>query len=113
MAGRGQSEMTHSIQNERKRDAHEAMVRDIVDVAREVRVHLRDEQVIFGTVTPTERAEGGSFRIRPWGTKESIQIQFAAVALASAVKQMGWLQHRAIAAAQQAGIFTTSRRAVK
>jgi len=105
--------MTDPIQNDRKRDAHESMIRNVVDFAREVRVHLHDAQVIFGSITPAVRAEADSFRLRPWGMQQSIQIQFADVSLATPVKQMGWEQHRAIASAQQAGVFTTARRITK
>jgi hypothetical protein len=93
-----------------KRDAHESTIRSVVDVAREVRVHLRDMQVIFGSVAADARSEGGSFRLQPWGMKASIEIQFADVALAAPVKQMTWTQHRTIASAQQAGIFAAARR---
>jgi len=105
--------MTDTLQNERKREAHESMIRNVVDFAREVRVHLHDTQVIFGSITTVDRALVDSFRMRPWGMKQSIEIQFADVSLAAPVKQMGWEQHRAIATAQQAGIFTTKRKPTK
>jgi len=105
--------MTEPIQNDRKRDAHESMIRNVVDFAREVRVHLHDAQVIFGSITAAARAEADFFRLRPWGMKQSIEIQFADVSLATPVKQMGWEQHRAIASARQAGVFTTARRITK
>jgi hypothetical protein len=105
--------MNDLVQNARKRDAHESTIRNVVDFAREVRVHLQDAQVIFGSVTPAERGQGATFRIRPWGMKQSMEIQFADVTLAAPVKQMGWEQHRAIASAQQAGNFTTNRKIVK
>jgi hypothetical protein len=98
--------MTNPIPILRKRDTREAMVRSVVDFAREVRVHLRDEQVIFGSIAQAaERCDDGSFRIRPWGMKQSIEVRFADVTLATPVKQMGWEQHRAIARAQEAGVF--------
>ena len=106
--------MTNPIQSLRKSDTHQSMVRSVVDFAREVRIHLQDEQVIFGTIPQAaERCDDGSFRVRPWGMQQSIEIRFADVTLATPVKQMGWEQHRAIATAQQAGVFTTVRRKVK
>ena len=90
-------------------------IRNVIDFAHEVRVHLHDAQVIFGSVTRAGKdaakssagdGEKGSFRIKPWGLASSMAIQFDDVSLAAPVKQMGWQRHRAIAAAQQAGIFT-------
>jgi hypothetical protein len=102
------------LQNDaRKRDTHESLIRSTVDFAREVRIHLRDAQVIFGTVRGRANPDAGSFRIRPWGFTESIDIRFDDVALASTVKEMGWQRHCAIAAAQQAGIFTSARKSSK
>lgn len=102
--------MMTDLQNARKRDGHESMIRSVVDFAREVRIHLRDMQVIFGSVEePTDRGTG-SFRIRPWGHTETMNIQFDDVVLASTVKQMGWERHRAIAMAQQSGVFTNVRK---
>ncbi|HMI85491.1 MAG TPA: hypothetical protein VK550_15450 [Polyangiaceae bacterium] len=94
--------------NVRKRDGHESTIRGVVDFAREVRIHLRNMQVIFGSVAETAGRETGSFRIRPWGLTQSMDIQFDDVVLASTVKQMGWERHRAIAVAQQSGIFTNA-----
>jgi hypothetical protein len=105
--------MTDLLQGARKRDGHESMIRSVVDFAREVRIHLRDMQVIFGSVGEPADREPGSFRIRPWGHKQSMDIQFDDVVLASTVKQMGWDRHRAIAVAQQAGIFTNARKIEK
>jgi hypothetical protein len=101
--------MTRSPQSARKREGHEKSIRGVVDFAHEVRIHLQDAQVIFGSVTPAIKGETGSFRIRPWGLSTSMAIQFDDVALAAPVKQMGWERHRAIAAAQHAGIFTGTK----
>jgi hypothetical protein len=98
----------------RKRDTHEADVRSVVDFAREVRLHLRHEKVLFGSIAEgASRSDDGSFHIRPWGVKQSIAIRFDDVTLAAPVKQMGWEQHRAIARAQEAGVFAAVRRPVK
>ncbi|HEX9294326.1 MAG TPA: hypothetical protein VF881_00770 [Polyangiaceae bacterium] len=97
----------------RKRVGHEQAIRSVVDFAREVRIHLNDAQVIFGSVICGRDGETRSFRIRPWGLADAMAIQFDDVSLASPVKQMGWDRHRAIAAAQQAGVFATARRATK
>jgi hypothetical protein len=105
--------MTPLALNEKKCAAHEASIRSVVDIAREVRIHLRDTQVIFGSITTAARDKSGSFRIRPWGLKSSLDILFTDVTVASPVKQMGWIQHRAIAEAQQAGIFTNPRKVDK
>jgi len=105
--------MTDLLHNARKRDGHESMIRGIVDFAREVRIHLRDMQVIFGSVAERAGRETGSFRIRPWGMTESMDIPFADVVLASTVKQMGWERHRAISVAQQSGVFTMARKTNK
>jgi hypothetical protein len=104
--------MTSPIQQPHKRDTHEATVRSVVDYAREVRVHLKNERVIFGSIKQAERCDG-SFFILPWGMKQSLQVRFADVTLATPVKQMGWEQHRAIATAQQAGVFATVRRTAR
>jgi hypothetical protein len=103
------SSMHRSSDEARKRNGHEMTIRSVVDVAHEVRLHLHDEKVIFGSVTPKPGGEPGSFFIRPWGLSSSMAIQFGDVSLATPVKQMGWVRHRSIAAAQQAGIFTASK----
>jgi hypothetical protein len=102
--------MTPDLQNAKRRDLHETTIRSVVDFAREVRIHLRDMQVIFGSVTETAARGTGSFRLRPWGVPRSIDIPFDDVVLASTVKQMGWERHRAIAVAQQSGVFTSIRK---
>ena len=94
-----------------KRDPHEVVVRSVVDSAREVRIHLNDARVVFGSIKQAAEPCVGSFRILPWGVKQPIEVRFADVTLATPVKQMGWEQHRAIATAQQAGVFATVRRA--
>jgi hypothetical protein len=88
---------------------HEASIRSVVDIAREVRIHLRDAQVIFGSIAPAARDMSGSFRIKPWGVNVPVEIRFTDVTVASPVKQMAWANHRAIAVAQQAGIFVNPR----
>jgi hypothetical protein len=105
--------MTDSLQGAKKRDGHELAIRNVVDFAHEVRIHLHDAQVIFGSVTAAADSQSASFRIRPWGVAESMNIQFDEVSLASPVKQMGWDRYRAIAVAQQAGIFSNARRVAK
>src|SRR5882724_8369614 len=103
--------MANSLQQEaRKRVGHESTIRNVVDFAHEVRIHLHDEQVIFGSVAGIVNNETGSFRIRPWGLTESKAIRFDDVTIAAPVKHMGWERHRAIAAAQQAGIFASARK---
>jgi hypothetical protein len=97
----------------RKRDGHEATIREVVDFANEVRVHLRDERVIFGSVRRSPLDEIESFRIQPWGLSESTKLRFEHVSLAAPVKQMRWDRHRAIAAAQRAGIFAGTPRGSK
>lgn len=96
-----------------KRDPHEAMVRSVVDFAREIRVHLRNESIIFGSVKQAAERCDPTFRILPWGVKQPIEVRFADVTLATPVKQMGWKQHCAIATAQKAGVFATVRRTAK
>jgi len=102
-------------QTAKKRDGHETTVRNVVEFAREVRIHLRDAQVIFGSVTATASAHNDdrSFWIRPWGLTESKAIRFDDISIASPVKQMGWKRHREIAAAQHAGVFVLSRKISK
>jgi hypothetical protein len=98
----------------KRRDGHEMTIRNVVEFAREVRIHLRDAQVIFGSVTATASADNdGSFWIRPWGLTESQAIRFADISVATPVKQMGWKRHREIAAAQHAGVFVLSRKMPK
>ena len=103
--------MTDSLQSARKRDGHERTIRSVVDFAHEVRLLLHDEQVIFGSVSSVPKGDGGSFLIRPWGVSSAMAIQFDDVSVATSVKQMGWDRHRAIAAAQQAGVFAYTRKA--
>jgi hypothetical protein len=105
--------MMAELEVARKRDGHETTIRSVVDFAREVRIHLRDMQVIFGSVTENTDRGAGSFRIRPWGLTQSMDIPFDDVVLAATVKQMGWERHRAIAVAQQSGIFTNVRKMEK
>jgi len=103
--------MTDSFQSPRKRDGHERTIRSVVDFAHEVRLLLHDDQVIFGSVTSVVKGIGGSFLIRPWGVASAMTIQFDDVSVATSVKQMGWDRHRAIAAAQQSGVFAYARKA--
>ena len=105
--------MVHLPHEAKKRDGHESTIRTVVDFAREVRILLHDARVIFGSVTATSKQETGSFRIRPWGMTESTTIKFEDVSIAAPVKQMGWDRHRAIAAAQRAGVFANSRRVAR
>jgi hypothetical protein len=91
-------------------EAHEATIRNIVDFAREVRIHLRDDHVIFGSVKDRTDRGPGWFRILPWGHTAPMSIRFDDVALASTVKQMGWDRHREIATAQRAGNYASIRR---
>jgi hypothetical protein len=102
--------MTYSHSSTTQRDAHESSIRGVVDFAREVRIHLRDDHVIFGSVIERTARGTGCFRIRPWGHTAPMDIRFDDVALASTVKQMGWDRHREIAVAQQAGVFASIRR---
>ena len=87
------------------------MIRSVVDFAHEVRLLLHGEQVIFGSVTSLPKGDKGSFLIRPWGVASTMVVQFDDVSVATSVKQMGWDRHRAIAAAQQAGVFAYARKA--
>ena len=102
--------ITDPLQIARKREGHERTIRSVVDFAREVRLLLHDEQVIFGSVTSEPKGDKGSFLIRPWGVASSMVVQFDDVSVATSVKQMGWDRHRAIAAAQQAGVFAYARK---
>jgi hypothetical protein len=99
----------------KRRDGHEMTIRNVVEFAREVRIHLRDAQVIFGSVTAAASThdDDRSFWIRPWGLTESQAIRFDEISVAAPVKQMGWKRHREIAAAQHAGVFVLSRRMPK
>jgi hypothetical protein len=104
--------MDPSSQVTRQRtDGHEAAIRSVVDFAHEIRIHLHDDRVIFGSVASSTNDEIGSFRIRPWGVAEPKTIPFGEVAVAAPVKQMGWERYRRIAEAQKAGIFAAVRRA--
>jgi hypothetical protein len=91
-------------------DAHEWTIRGVVDFAREVRIHLCDDHVIFGSIQERSTRGSGWFRILPWGHTAPMAIRFDDVALASTVKEMGWERHRQIALAQQAGNFASIRR---
>jgi hypothetical protein len=102
-------------QIDKKRDGHEMTIRNVVEFAREVRIHLRDARVIFGTVAAATGANdgSGSCLIRPWGLTEPKVFRFDEISLASPVKQMGWKRQREIAAAQHAGVFAGAPRVTK
>jgi len=104
--------MTFLGPDTRKRDAHESLIRSVVDFAREVRIHLRDAQVVFGSISQAT-SQIGFFRIQPWGFKQAVNIRFADVSVAAPVKHMGWTRHRAIATAQHAGLFASAREVEK
>jgi hypothetical protein len=101
----GGGKMTGLLQSPQKDHRHEMAIRNVVDFAHEVRIHLNDSQIIFGSVMPFAAAEIGTFRIRPWGLPSPMAIRFDDVCRAVPVKQMAWLRHRSIAAAQLAGNF--------
>lgn len=97
--------MDDYARNATRRQKHEAMIRGVVDCAREVRLSLYDSRVIFGTLYGASPGAGRSFRIRPWGVSEGTMLRFEDVSVAAPVKQMGWQRHCAIAAAQRVGVF--------
>jgi hypothetical protein len=99
------SSMTWSGRDTQKRGLHERIIRSVVDFANEVRLSMRNTEVIFGTVVSVPKGEAGSFHVRPWGLVASKAFHFDDVAVAVPVKRMGWARHRAITAAQRAGIF--------
>lgn len=80
-------------------------VRNVLALAREVRVYLRDSHVIVGSTVPPKSGPSEVFHIRPWGLRSTMTLRFADVLRAAPVRRMVWAEQRTIAAAQLAGVF--------
>lgn len=81
---------------------HEAVIRNVLVSAREVRIRLRGAGIVFASVVGTEGDDRESFVVRPWGVPATRRYLFEDVAGATPVRRMGWLQQRAICASQAA-----------
>ena len=80
--------------------------RGVLDLAREVRIHLHDARVIFGTIISVANRDARHFSIRPWGLRLPMIINYDAVSHAVPVKLMVWKKQRDISAAQRTGDFS-------
>ena len=86
--------MTWPVREAHKRRLHESVIRSVVDFANEVRISMRNSDVIFGTMVAAPMSDAGSFHLRPWGVVSAKAIHFDDVAVAAPVKNMGWAKHR-------------------
>jgi hypothetical protein len=84
----------------------EMAARGVLDLAREVRIHLHDARVIFGTIVSVVNRDARHFLIRPWGLRVPMTIGYDAVSHAVPVKLMVWKKQRDISAAQRTGDFS-------
>jgi hypothetical protein len=80
--------------------------RGVLDLAREVRIHLHDARIIFGTIVSVANRDARHFLIRPWGLRLPMTITYDAVTHAVPVKLMVWKKQRDISAAQRTGDFS-------
>ncbi len=84
----------------------EMAARGVLDLAREVRIHLHDARILFGTIVSVANRDARHFLIRPWGLRVPMAIDYEAVSHAVPVKLMVWKKQRDISAAQRAGDFS-------
>src|SRR5258707_15063269 len=84
----------------------EMAARGVLDLAREVRIHLHDARIIFGTIVSVANRDARHFLIRPWGLRLPMTITYDAVSHAVPVKLMVWKKQRDISAAQRTGDFS-------
>ena len=84
----------------------EMAARGVIDLAREVRVHLHDTRIIFGTIVSVPNRDVRHFSIRPWGLRVPMTITYDAVSHAVPVKLMVWRKQQDISAAQRTGDFS-------
>ena len=89
LPGKDQLIVQHPMTNER-------ILRNVLTLAREVRIQMRDRSVIYATVVSSDASV---FLVRPWGASTTIALRFEAVSSARPVR-MGWQQQRVISAAQ-------------
>jgi hypothetical protein len=79
-------------------------LRDMLGLAREVRLDLRDSRVIFASVVSVHDIVEECFVVRPWGLRSAIAIRFDEVCRARPVRRMVWQHQRTICAAQVAAL---------
>jgi hypothetical protein len=82
----------------------ERSLRNVVCLAHEVRLDLRDARVIFATIVSVSHGAGQSFVVRPWGLRSAIALRFDEVCRARPVRHMRWEHERTICAAQVAAL---------
>jgi hypothetical protein len=90
------------VQKENPREAH---IRNVIGVAREVRLCLHDSRIIFCRVVSSFGPSADSFVILPWGVAAPTTIRYDDVLRAASVTEMVWQRQKAISRAQLAGIF--------
>jgi hypothetical protein len=78
---------------------------NVLGLAHEVRVCLRDEGVVVATVLPGASPRDAAFRILPWGTTSVMTVQLEQILRAAPVRHMTWSEQRRICASQGAGVF--------
>jgi len=87
------------------REKQDITIRNVLNFAHEVRVFMRDSQVIVGSMIVHEGAATGDFQIRPWGVRSPMTVRFDDVSHATPVRRMVWERQRRISVAQVAGVF--------
>ena len=75
-------------------------LRNVLSLAREVRVRLRDQGVVVATVLPGASPHAVAFRILPWGTTSIVTVQLEQILRAAPVRRMTWRRQRTICASQ-------------
>lgn len=77
------------------------VVKSVLSLGHEVRIKLRDERVIFGTISSVLH-EDSEFVLRLWGQKRVSTLALCDVRTARAVRGMLWRTQRRISDAQAA-----------
>jgi hypothetical protein len=106
----GSGPVSKSLSDADKHREHETRIRSLVACAHEVRIHLHDARVVFGSVMVDHAVDTDAFVIRPWGRALPMTIRFDEVLRLAPVKQMDWQRQRTISSAQIAGVYTDSSR---
>ena len=82
----------------------EPFLRNVLSLAREVRVEMRDSRVIFASVVRATDTDEDWFVVLPWGLRSPIALRFDEVCRARPVRHMVWLKQRTICASQVAAL---------
>ena len=88
--------------------AHIAAIRNVVEFASEVRVHLRDRKVVVGSIVLAKEPALEVFEIRPWGLRSTMVVRLDDVLHATPVWRLQWADQQRISSAQRGGVFMGS-----